>query len=47
MITSRRSSTPLDGESGLWNRPELTDGFRARLTALLGGHRTAYVWGKV
>ncbi|AQS69060.1 hypothetical protein [Streptomyces pactum] len=28
-----------------WNWPELTDGFRARLAALLDGHRTAYVWG--
>ncbi|MFI0038470.1 hypothetical protein ACH4NS_23675 [Streptomyces mutabilis] len=29
-----------------WNWPDLTDGFRARLTALLDGHRTAYVWGR-
>ncbi|CAL9492405.1 hypothetical protein SUDANB176_03273 [Streptomyces sp. enrichment culture] len=36
------------GHLGLefWNWPDLTDGFRARLTALLDGHRTAYVWGK-
>ncbi|GGQ08539.1 hypothetical protein ACFFKE_22495 [Streptomyces mutabilis] len=29
-----------------WNWPDLTAGFRARLTALLGGHRTVYVWGR-
>lgn len=28
-----------------WNWPDLTDAFRARVTALLDGHRTAYVWG--
>ncbi|GHB36928.1 hypothetical protein GCM10010377_29850 [Streptomyces viridiviolaceus] len=30
-----------------WNWPELSDDFRARLAALLDGHRTAYVWGKI
>ncbi|MGC0376627.1 hypothetical protein [Streptomyces sp. SAI-229] len=30
-----------------WNWPDLTDAFRARLTGLLDGHRTAYLWGKL
>ncbi|MGI5426632.1 hypothetical protein [Streptomyces sp. CA-179760] len=30
-----------------WNWPDLTDDFRARLSELLGGHRTAYVWGQI
>ncbi|MEU3085027.1 hypothetical protein ACWCQ0_00260 [Streptomyces massasporeus] len=30
-----------------WNWPELTDDFRTRLSGLLAGHRTAYVWGKI
>ncbi|MFD8223213.1 hypothetical protein ACFV16_03465 [Streptomyces massasporeus] len=30
-----------------WNWPELTDDFRTRLSGLLDGHRTAYVWGKI
>ncbi|MFE0472043.1 hypothetical protein ACFW2V_10515 [Streptomyces sp. NPDC058947] len=29
-----------------WNWPEFTPAFRARISALLDGHRTAYVWGK-
>ncbi|MFJ8190970.1 hypothetical protein ACIQ8D_14540 [Streptomyces sp. NPDC096094] len=28
-----------------WNWPELTDDFRARVSALLDGHRTTYLWG--
>ena len=37
------------GRLGLefWNWPELGDDFRARLTAVLDGHRTAYLWGKL
>ncbi|MFF1544081.1 hypothetical protein [Streptomyces sp. NPDC058291] len=30
-----------------WNWPRLADEFRARLVRLLGGHRTAYLPGKV
>ncbi|MFE9773996.1 hypothetical protein ACFYOV_20450 [Streptomyces sp. NPDC005931] len=30
-----------------WNWPELTGAFRARLTGLLDGHRTVYLWGKI
>ncbi|MFF5371729.1 hypothetical protein [Streptomyces sp. NPDC013187] len=30
-----------------WNWPEVTPEFRARVRALLDGHRTAYVWGKL
>ncbi|MFB9350629.1 hypothetical protein ACFFUA_24855 [Streptomyces heliomycini] len=30
-----------------WNRPDLTDAFRARPAELLDGHRTAYVRGKL
>jgi hypothetical protein len=37
------------GRLGLefWNWPELSDDFRARLAAVLDGHRTAYLWGKL
>ncbi|MGW7565533.1 hypothetical protein ACWGJV_04550 [Streptomyces tendae] len=37
------------GHLGLefWNWPDLTDAFRARVAALLDGHRTAYLWGKL
>ena len=30
-----------------WNWPDLHEDFRARLAALLDGHRTAYLWGKL
>lgn len=30
-----------------WNWPEVTPEFRARISELLGGHRTAYMWGKL
>ncbi|MFD5476620.1 hypothetical protein [Streptomyces hawaiiensis] len=30
-----------------WNWPELTDDIRTRISGLLGGHRTAYVWGTI
>lgn len=30
-----------------WNWPEFTPAFRARISELLDGHRTAYVWGKL
>lgn len=29
-----------------WNWPEFTEEFRARVSELLGGHRTVHVWGK-
>ncbi|GAA2547776.1 MULTISPECIES: hypothetical protein [Streptomyces] len=44
-----RGEAPLaSGHPGLgfWNRPGLTDAFRARLTGPLDGHRTAYVRGR-
>ncbi|PZG99314.1 hypothetical protein C1I97_24150 [Streptomyces sp. NTH33] len=30
-----------------WNWPRFTEDFRARTADVLGGHRTAYVWGKL
>ncbi|KUM72401.1 hypothetical protein [Streptomyces curacoi] len=30
-----------------WNWPPFTEKFRARISELLDGHRTAYVWGKL
>ncbi|MFE9171004.1 hypothetical protein ACFYNZ_16000 [Streptomyces kebangsaanensis] len=30
-----------------WNWPRFTEDFRARTANVLGGHRTAYVWGKI
>ncbi|MEU1511959.1 hypothetical protein ABZ490_07325 [Streptomyces sp. NPDC005811] len=37
------------GHLGLkfWNWPDLGEEFQAHLTALLDGHRTAYLWGKL
>ncbi|MFJ8107394.1 hypothetical protein [Streptomyces sp. NPDC096132] len=37
------------GHLGLkfWNWPDLGEDFQARLTDLLDGHRTAYLWGKL
>ncbi|MER5433100.1 hypothetical protein [Streptomyces sp. NPDC002588] len=37
------------GHLGLkfWNWPDLTEEFKAHLTGLLDGHRTAYLWGKL
>lgn len=30
-----------------WNWPRFTEEFRTRISELLDGHRTAYVWGKL
>jgi hypothetical protein len=37
------------GHLGLefWNWPEFSDSFRSRISEILGGHRTALVWGKL